>query len=192
VEVMVTKIATDPKAVIEALEARGAAIKRAEKAEAQNAKLREVLELYRDAVSIDVTMGGPVVMGVIRSRLKRAWEHDRAALAAEKVEAENEQLKKEISGNYKTYARSTAAQMSLVRAITVKNAQLREVLDTAAGWFEEYAYTHSLKETSEGNDKARRNQARARARALRAALDEAVPEIEAARLAAPSLPEPGE
>ena len=52
-----------------------------------------------------------------------------------------------------------------------QNAKLRRALDAAAGWFKQYAYTHSLKDTPEGNDKARKNQARAMV--LRAALDEA-------------------
>ena len=53
---------------------------RAEAAERQLAEAREALELYRDAVRFDVLMSGPRFLGPNVSALKRAWEHDRAAL----------------------------------------------------------------------------------------------------------------
>lgn len=40
-----------------------------------------VLDLYREAVRVDVKMEGPQFMGCNTSALKRAWEADRAALA---------------------------------------------------------------------------------------------------------------
>ena len=40
-----------------------------------------VLNLYREAVRVDVKMEGPQFMGCNTSALKRAWEADRAALA---------------------------------------------------------------------------------------------------------------
>jgi len=43
-------------------------------------RLREALDLYRDAVVIDAKMDGPKFMGSNASALKRAWEFDRAAL----------------------------------------------------------------------------------------------------------------
>lgn len=43
-------------------------------------RLRAVLDLYREAVRIDVTMEGPKFMGSNVSALKRAWDADRAAL----------------------------------------------------------------------------------------------------------------
>ncbi len=48
------------------------------------AELEGALELYRDAVRIDVLMEGPRFAGSNVSALKRAWEHDRAVLTAEK------------------------------------------------------------------------------------------------------------
>lgn len=45
--------------------------------------LWRILNLYRDAVRIDVTMEGPVFMGANRSSLKRAWDADLAALGGE-------------------------------------------------------------------------------------------------------------
>jgi hypothetical protein len=53
---------------------------RAEAAEAERDRLREALTLYREAVVIDVKMEGPRFMGANSSALKRAWDHDRAAL----------------------------------------------------------------------------------------------------------------
>lgn len=41
---------------------------------------RAVLELYRNAVRIDVTMEGPKFMGANSTALKRAWDADLAAL----------------------------------------------------------------------------------------------------------------
>ena len=46
----------------------------------ENERLRSILELYRDAVRIDVTMEGPKFMGANSSALKRAWDADIAAL----------------------------------------------------------------------------------------------------------------
>lgn len=43
-------------------------------------RLRTVLDLYRDAVRIDVTMEGPKFMGANSSALKRAWDADLATL----------------------------------------------------------------------------------------------------------------
>ena len=43
-------------------------------------KLRAALDLYREAVRIDVTMEGPRFMGLNGSALKRAWDADRATL----------------------------------------------------------------------------------------------------------------
>lgn len=43
-------------------------------------KLRAALNLYREAVRIDVTMEGPKFMGLNGSALKRAWDADRATL----------------------------------------------------------------------------------------------------------------
>ena len=57
------------------------AIARAERAESELAVIREALELYREAVRIDVKMEGPQFMGANSSALKRAWLHDRAAIA---------------------------------------------------------------------------------------------------------------
>lgn len=43
---------------------------------AQNARLKELLENYRDAASVDVLMSGPVLYGVSRSKYARAYnEH---------------------------------------------------------------------------------------------------------------------
>ena len=53
----------------------------AERAESELAVIREALELYREAVRTDVKMEGPQFMGANSSALKRAWLHDRAALA---------------------------------------------------------------------------------------------------------------
>ena len=47
---------------------------------AENEKLRAALDLYREAVRIDVTMEGPKFMGLNGSALKRAWDADRATL----------------------------------------------------------------------------------------------------------------
>lgn len=44
------------------------------------ARLRAVLDLYRQAVRIDATMAGPKFMGSNASALKRAWDADLAAL----------------------------------------------------------------------------------------------------------------
>ena len=44
--------------------------------------MRAALDLYREAVRIDVTMEGPKFMGSNASALKRAWDADRAALQA--------------------------------------------------------------------------------------------------------------
>lgn len=46
----------------------------------ENERLRSILELYRDAVRIDVTMEGPKFMGANSSALKRAWDADLATL----------------------------------------------------------------------------------------------------------------
>jgi hypothetical protein len=46
----------------------------------ENEKLRTALDLYREAVRIDVTMEGPKFMGSSVSALKRAWDADRAAM----------------------------------------------------------------------------------------------------------------
>lgn len=43
-------------------------------------KLLAALNLYREAVRIDVTMEGPRFMGLNGSALKRAWDADRATL----------------------------------------------------------------------------------------------------------------
>ena len=48
---------------------------------ASDASLSGVLDLYREAVRVDVKMEGPQFMGCNTSALKRAWEADRAALA---------------------------------------------------------------------------------------------------------------
>jgi hypothetical protein len=45
-----------------------------------NERLRAALDLYREAVRIDVTMEGPRFMGSNSSALKRAWDADCAAL----------------------------------------------------------------------------------------------------------------
>lgn len=50
-----------------------------ERLTAENERLRAVLELYRDAVRIDVTMEGPKFMGANSSALKRAWDADLAS-----------------------------------------------------------------------------------------------------------------
>jgi hypothetical protein len=47
---------------------------------AERDRLRDALTLYREAVVIDVKMEGPRFMGANSSALKRAWDHDRAAL----------------------------------------------------------------------------------------------------------------
>ena len=47
---------------------------------AENEKLLAALNLYREAVRIDVTMEGPRFMGLNGSALKRAWDADRATL----------------------------------------------------------------------------------------------------------------
>ena len=44
---------------------------------AERDRLRDALELYRDAVRVDVKMEGPQFMGSNLSALRRAWEHDR-------------------------------------------------------------------------------------------------------------------
>ena len=51
---------------------------------AETKKLRAALDLYRDAVVIDVTMEGPRFMGSNSSALKRAWDADCAALSGDK------------------------------------------------------------------------------------------------------------
>jgi chromosome segregation ATPase len=51
-----------------------------EQLQAECDRLREALALYREAVVIDVKMEGPRFMGANSSALKRAWDHDRAAL----------------------------------------------------------------------------------------------------------------
>jgi hypothetical protein len=43
-------------------------------------KLEVLLDLYRDAVTVDATMQGPIFRGANSSALKRAWYHDRKAL----------------------------------------------------------------------------------------------------------------
>ena len=45
-------------------------------------RLRAALDLYREAVRIDVTMEGPKFMGSSVSALKRAWDADRARARA--------------------------------------------------------------------------------------------------------------
>jgi hypothetical protein len=47
-------------------------------------RLEELLDLYRDAVMVDVTMQGPIFRGANSSALKRAWYHDREALEENK------------------------------------------------------------------------------------------------------------
>jgi hypothetical protein len=51
---------------------------------AENERLRAALDLYRDAVVIDVTMEGPRFMGSNSSALKRAWDADCAELSGDK------------------------------------------------------------------------------------------------------------
>ena len=46
------------------------------------ASLESTLDLYRGAVRIDQTMEGPRYAGANSSALRRAWEHDPAALAS--------------------------------------------------------------------------------------------------------------
>lgn len=70
-----------PDRWVTAVEEAAAAL---EAAERQLAELEGALELYRDAVRIDVLMEGPRFAGSNVSALKRAWEHDRAVLIAEK------------------------------------------------------------------------------------------------------------
>jgi len=43
-------------------------------------RLEELLDLYRDAVTVDATMQGPIFRGANSYALKRAWYHDRKAL----------------------------------------------------------------------------------------------------------------
>jgi len=43
-------------------------------------RLEELLDLYRDAVTVDATMQGPIFRGANLYALKRAWYHDRKAL----------------------------------------------------------------------------------------------------------------
>jgi hypothetical protein len=43
-------------------------------------KLEVLLDLYRDAVTVDATMQGPIFRGANSYALKRAWYHDRKAL----------------------------------------------------------------------------------------------------------------
>jgi hypothetical protein len=43
-------------------------------------KLEDLLDLYRDAVTVDVTMQGPIFRGANSYALRRAWYHDRKAL----------------------------------------------------------------------------------------------------------------
>jgi hypothetical protein len=43
-------------------------------------KLENLLDLYRDAVTVDATMQGPIFRGANSYALKRAWYHDRKAL----------------------------------------------------------------------------------------------------------------
>jgi hypothetical protein len=43
-------------------------------------RLEELLDLYRDAVTVDATMQGPIFKGANSYALKRAWYHDRKAL----------------------------------------------------------------------------------------------------------------
>ena len=45
---------------------------------AELAKVKELLDLYREAVQIDVKMEGPRFMGAHLSALKRAWDADRS------------------------------------------------------------------------------------------------------------------
>lgn len=56
-------------------------------AEAKLVQAVEALELYRDAVRIDVKMEGPRFMGANSSALKRAWEADRARSASAMIAA---------------------------------------------------------------------------------------------------------
>jgi hypothetical protein len=58
---------------------------RAEVTDAKDAeikRLRDVLDLYREAVRVDVKMEGPRFMGANSSALKRAWDADAAIRAA--------------------------------------------------------------------------------------------------------------
>lgn len=48
----------------------------------RNAELEKAMVLYREAVRIDPLMEGPRFAGANSSALRRAWEHDRAAIAA--------------------------------------------------------------------------------------------------------------
>jgi hypothetical protein len=64
-----------------ALENEEDAHRKLEAAEAKLAKAVEALDLYREAVRIDVKMEGPQFMGANSSALKRAWEADRSAFA---------------------------------------------------------------------------------------------------------------
>ena len=43
-------------------------------------RLEELLDLYRDAVTVDATMQGPIYRGANSSALKRAWYHDHKTL----------------------------------------------------------------------------------------------------------------
>ena len=50
---------------------------------ADNERLINLLNLYRDAVRIDATMEGPKFLGSNASALKRAWEADMAVFNGE-------------------------------------------------------------------------------------------------------------
>lgn len=73
-----------------AIHAAEAAEARATAQAARVAELERLLEGYREAVRIDVKMEGPRFLGSDASALKRAWDADRAALAASETPASGE------------------------------------------------------------------------------------------------------
>lgn len=83
-----------PAILTRAADALLAQAARAESAERQRDEALEalkaargLLDLYREAVRIDVKMEGPLYMGANSSALKRAWEADRASLASDATPA---------------------------------------------------------------------------------------------------------
>ena len=57
--------------------------------EAENARLQELLDLYREAVQVDVKISGPEFMGVNRSALWRAWLQDEYRSATKETTIDN-------------------------------------------------------------------------------------------------------
>lgn len=85
-----------------------------------------VLDLYREAVRVDVKMEGPQFMGCNTSALKRAWEADRASLASDATPAPTSGY--EDASPYDDAVQGDKMLMELLNAAVDENIRLRAAL----------------------------------------------------------------